>query len=167
MRRRVIAAIWICLLFFVCGAHKRKEVPQSTYRQWTVYGGGSDNTRYSALDQINRDNVRRLKVAWTFDTGDAFKGSQMQHNPIIVEGVLYATSPKFKAIALNAATGKLIWRFDPYEGTEGNQRLFRNRGVTFWKGEGEGRIFVVIDEYLRSRRKKGSTYSGLRRTGAS
>jgi len=148
MRRRVGAGIGLIALLCLSGAAKKKEVPQATYRQWTEYGGGSDNLRYSALDQINRDNVRRLKVAWTFDTGDAFKGSQMQHNPIIVEGVLYATSPKFKAIALNAATGKLIWKFDPYEGTEGNQRLFRNRGVTFWKGEGEGRIFVVIDEYL-------------------
>src|SRR5206468_11631975 len=102
MRRRVTVAIWLFLLFCVCGAHKKTKVHRSTYRQWNMYGGGWDNIRYSMLDQINRVNVHRLHVAWTLDTGDAFKGSQMQHNPIIENGVLYATSPKLNVIALNA-----------------------------------------------------------------
>ena len=79
------------------------------YRQWTVYGGGPDNIRYSSLDQINRGNVAKLAVAWTYDTGDAFQDSEMQCNPIVVNGVLYATTPKLRLIALDAATGKLRW----------------------------------------------------------
>src|SRR5262249_10880452 len=148
MRLRVGAAIGLIALLCLSGAAKKNEIPQAMYRQWTEYGGGSDNLRYSALDQINRDNVRQLQVAWTFDTGDAFKGSQMQHNPIIVNGVLYATSPNRNVIALNAATGKLVWRFDPLNGTEDTRRLFRNRGVTYWEAQGKGRIFVVVDHYL-------------------
>ena len=59
---------------------------------WPVHGG-VDNIRYSALTQINRDNVSKLKVAWTYDAHDAFKGSEMQSNPVVVDGVLYATTP--------------------------------------------------------------------------
>src|ERR1700704_3976776 len=79
------------------------------YRDWRVYGGGPENIRYSKLDQINRDNVSRLQVAWTYDTGDAFPGSEMQCNPIIVDGVLFASTPKLRVIALAAATGALRW----------------------------------------------------------
>src|SRR6266540_1509024 len=86
------------------------------YRSWKVYGGSPDNIRYSRLTQINRDNVKRLQVAWTFDTGDAFPGSEMQCNPIIVDGTLYATAPKLRVIALDAASGKQLWSFDPNEG---------------------------------------------------
>ena len=59
--------------------------------------------------------MQKLKVAWTFDTGDSFKDSEMQCNPIVVDGILYATTPKLRVIALDAATGKLRWSFDPNE----------------------------------------------------
>ena len=72
---------------------------------WPVHGGPG-NIRYSPLTQINRTNVDRLKVAWTYDSGDAFKGSEMQSNPIVVSGVLYATTPTLKVIAVDAATGR-------------------------------------------------------------
>jgi len=55
-------------------------------------------------------------VAWTFDTGDSYPESEMECSPIIVEGVLYAASPKNNIVALDAATGKLLWRFDPNAG---------------------------------------------------
>lgn len=71
----------------------------------------------------------------------------MQCNPIIVDGVLYATSPKLRTIALDAATGKLLWKFDPHKGRKVNRRYI-SRGVAFWKGPDQGRIFVVVDEHL-------------------
>jgi len=117
------------------------------YRGWTVYGGGPDSIRYSALNQINRGNVQRLQVAWTFDTGDAFQDSEMESNPIIVDGWLYATTPKLRLIALDAATGKLRWSFDPRQ----NQRDFgkaRNRGVTYWTDGVDRRIFFVAGPWL-------------------
>ena len=74
---------------------------------WPHYGGGPEQTRYSRLTQITRANVARLKVAWTYDTRDAFKGSEMQCQPVVAHGVLYATSPKLRVFALNAATSRI------------------------------------------------------------
>src|SRR5436189_17034 len=91
--------------------------------------GGRDNIRYSPLTRINRANVSRLNVAWTYDSHDAFKGSEMQSNPVVVDGVLYATTPALKVVALNAATGAQLWMFDPSGGAPSRAR-FRHRGVT-------------------------------------
>jgi quinoprotein glucose dehydrogenase len=119
-------------------------------RSWPTYGGGLDNTHYSALTQINRKNVAKLKVAWTYDTGDAFPGSELECNPIVVNGILYATTPKLRVIALDAATGTLKWSFDPNQGRRVVNKM-RNRGVTFWAdpaGAASKRIFFVSRQYL-------------------
>jgi quinoprotein glucose dehydrogenase len=117
------------------------------YVGWTVYGGGPASLRYSALDQINRGNVARLAVAWTYDTGDAFKESEMECNPIVVNGLLYATTPKLRLIALDAATGKLRWSFDPRQQRE-NYGKSRNRGVTYWAAGADQRIFLPASHWL-------------------
>ena len=67
--------------------------------EWPMHGG-QGNIRYSSLTQINRANVATLQVAWTYDSQDAFKGSEMQSNPVVVDGVLYATTPTLKVVAL-------------------------------------------------------------------
>ncbi len=95
---------------------------------WPVYGGNEDHTHYSTLSQISPANVKQLKVAWTFETKDEFTGSEMQANPIVIDGVMYATTPKLHVIALNAATGAPIWRFDPNNGAAPTSRI-RHRGV--------------------------------------
>jgi quinoprotein glucose dehydrogenase len=115
--------------------------------EWPVYGGGPDNIRYSRLSQIHRGNVRDLKVAWSFDTGDAFTGSEMQCNPLVIDGVLYATTPRLRVIALDAASGKQIWAFDPNHGVS-NNRKSRNRGLAYWRAGDERRIFVAERYYL-------------------
>jgi quinoprotein glucose dehydrogenase len=118
------------------------------YREWTVYGGGPESIRYSALDQINRKNASQLQVAWIFDTGDAFRESEMECSPIIVNGVLYATTPKLRLIALDAATGKLRWAFDPRQPGERNLGKRRNRGVTYWSDGTDQRIFFAASHWL-------------------
>src|SRR5687768_18559727 len=95
---------------------------------WPVYGGNTDNSHYSTLDQITPENVSRLQVAWTYETRDEFPGSEMQSNPIVIDGVLYATSPKMRVFALDAETGRELWSFDPSEGAARTGR-FRHRGV--------------------------------------
>jgi quinoprotein glucose dehydrogenase len=95
---------------------------------WPVYHGNDDHTHYSTLSQISPANVKQLRVAWTFDTKDAFPGSEMQANPIVIDGVLYATTPKMQVFALNAATGQPLWRFDPQNGAPPTSRI-RHRGV--------------------------------------
>ncbi len=116
-------------------------------QDWSVYGGNSAGTRYSALKQIDRKNVAKLQVAWTYDTGDAFDKSEMQCQPIIVHGTLYATTPKLRLIALDAGTGKLLWRFDPNAANTVIGKS-RNRGVTYWEDGDDRRIFVAARNYL-------------------
>ena len=127
----------------------RAQAPSDAYRTWGVYGGGPDNIHYSSLDQINRDNVKTLQVAWTFDTGDAHPKSEMECNPIVVDGVLYAPTPSGNVVALNAATGALRWRFDPNEGSKIIGTL-RTRGVTYWSDGKDQRIFAGAHQYLYS-----------------
>jgi len=110
--------------------------------EWPMHGG-ADNIRYSPLRQIDRANVKRLEVAWTYDSHDAFKGSEMQSNPVVVSGVLYATTPTLKVIALDAATGKELWKFDPSGGAPTGAR-FRHRGVTVHNN----RVFVTYRNWL-------------------
>jgi quinoprotein glucose dehydrogenase len=117
------------------------------YDRWEVYGGGPENIRYSALRQIHRGNIQRLQVAWTYDTGDAHPDSEMQCNPIVVDGVLYATTPRLRVIALDAATGKLRWSFDPFDGRAPRGR-FRNRGLTWWAEGEDRRLFVAARHFL-------------------
>jgi len=128
------------LLLSCCGM-------KDDHKTWSVYRGDASNTAYSSLDQINKDNVSQLQVAWTYHTGDAEQGngSAIQCNPIIVNGMMYLTSPKLKLIAVNPATGKEVWKFDPFQG-EQSQGV--NRGVTFWQDGNEKRIFFTAGSRL-------------------
>lgn len=123
------------------------ETSADESREWKMFGGGPANTHYSVLQQINQANVQNLQVAWTYDTGDAFPDSEMQCNPVIAGGVLYATTPKLRVIALDAATGGLRWSFDPNEGRKPLGKV-RNRGVTYWEDGGEKRIYVAFRHLL-------------------
>lgn len=127
----------------------------SSYNTWHVTGGSKENIRYSTLTAIDTSNVKDLAVAWTYRTGDAdtVNNSQIQCNPIIVDGVMYATSPKLKLLAIDAATGKEKWVFDPTNGMdEGNQRmrfvLNNNRGVTYWESGEDKRILYTASANL-------------------
>lgn len=100
---------------------------------WPVYQGSDNHDHYVTLNQITPANVAQLTVAWTYDTKDAFPGSEMQSNPVIQAGVLYALSPKQRAFALDAATGKEIWSFDPTNGAFSGPRI-RYRGIVVHDG---------------------------------
>lgn len=114
---------------------------------WPAYGGDPMQTRYSALTQITRENVRNLRVAWTYDTHDAFKGSEMQCQPVVAHGVLYATSPTLRVFALNAATGAEIWSFDPNGGAKPRGRT-RIRGLMYRERGDDRRIYFAARHWL-------------------
>jgi quinoprotein glucose dehydrogenase len=121
-------------------------------REWRTHGGDPGHTQHSPLEQINTRNVHRLRVAWTYRTGDARDDgrSQIQCNPIVVDGVLYATTARVETFALDAATGRELWRFDPHEaGAETlAEHLGVNRGVVFWGGGDDRRILVTAGQRL-------------------
>ena len=111
---------------------------------WPVYRGDPKGNQYSPLAQIHAANVHRLERAWEYKTGDANERSTMHANPVVVDGVMYITTPSLKAVALNAATGKEIWVFDPATHNNGNVVRLRNRGVTYWRGTGGDRVFHFV-----------------------
>lgn len=112
----------------------------SAQRDWPGYGGGPANDHYSPLAQINRSNVTRLEVAWRFDTGEQ---GGLQTSPIIVGSVLYGITPTQKVFALDAASGKLLWKFD--SGIKGTQP---DRGLAYWTDGQEARILVGVMNFL-------------------
>jgi glucose dehydrogenase len=132
---RYARAIGTVLILSAVGARVSKAQRVS----WPAYGG-ADGDHYSQLAQINRANVHRLKQAWVFDTGE--KGD-IQTNPIIIGRTLYAYTPSQKVIALDAATGKLEWKFD--SGVVSTQPA---RGVTYWTDGKDERIFAGVMNYL-------------------
>lgn len=140
------SAVLFCLItcwFFSCNKNNT-----SPYASWKVKGGTPDANQYSALKEINKENVSKLKVIWNYRTADADtvgNRTQIQCNPIIIDGVLYATSATLKAFAVDAATGKEIWKFDPGEKNSG---LGVNRGVTYWEDGDDKRILYSLGEYL-------------------
>lgn len=112
-------------------------------RDWPAYGGDHASSRYSPLDEINRGNVHRLRVAWVYHTGER---GEIQCNPIVVDGVLYATTPGLRLVALDAATGKERWSFTPsYEGTPPKHV---NRGVVYWSDGAERRVLYTAGSRL-------------------
>lgn len=117
---------------------------------WPVYLGDKASSHYSELKQINKRNVRQLEKAWEYRSGDGRKDnrSQIQCNPIILDGVLYATSPQLKLLALNAGSGKEIWRFDPFAGGGESSSVGVNRGVVYWSKGEEKRILFTAGSYL-------------------
>ena len=118
-----------------------------TSGEWPVTGGSPTNDRYSTLHQIDRSNVRQLQVAWTYHTGDAPAGhTEMQATPIIVGGVLYTTTPALAVVALRAADGTRLWRFDPFAGRA--RESHANRGVSFWADGHDRRIFFSAGRHL-------------------
>ena len=113
---------------------------------WSVYLGDKQRSLYSPLAQINRANVDRLAVAWTYDTGE--KG-EYQANNLIIGGVLYTATPSRRVIALDAATGRERWIWDPAQ-TPAGAGGRRQRGLVFWQNEtgGEQRLFTAVGNFL-------------------
>ena len=130
---------------FLVGVGALESGSQSTGQpaqrsDWPAYGSGPESTHYSSLAQINRANVKQLAVAWSFDTGET---GGLQTNPIEVNGVLYGITPKQRVFALDAATGKLLWKFD--SGIAGTQP---DRGLAVWSDGKDTRILVGVMNFL-------------------
>ncbi len=106
---------------------------------WPNYGNDPGGMRYSTLSQINRENVAKLKVAWTYHTGDISAGhdgrkrSGFETTPILIDGKLYLTTPFNRVIALDPTTGRELWSYDPRidQSLDYGDGLI-NRGAATW-----------------------------------
>ena len=118
---------------------------------WSTYLGDKASSHYSTLKQITPRNVARLEVAWTFRAGgmDTNNRSQIQCNPLVIDGVLYGTTPDLQLFALNAITGRELWRFNPAS-VKGITKAGVNRGLVHWGSGAERRIFYGNDRFLHA-----------------
>jgi len=117
-------------------------------QQWPYYGGDPGGSKSSALDQIHRGNVSQLKVAWTYRTGDLSDGtknptkSAFETTPLVIDGVMYLTTPFARVVALDPETGRRKWSFNPQLDRRRNYGLFNNRGLAYWASGEDRRLFV-------------------------
>jgi len=130
---RVSALAVVCLLT-PCAVTAQQN------QDWPVYGGNKSGQRYSPLTQINRTNVTQLRVAWTFDTGEASAG--LQTHPLITGGRIFVYSPQQMVFALDAATGKQLWKFD--SSIHSGQPA---RGFAYWKSP-DGKHDILFAQTL-------------------
>lgn len=142
MKRFQYSTLLILLIGLAgCSWDDTAEVSFGSGEEWYEYQGGPDRNQYSTLDQITRENVGKLKIAWQYHTGDT---GQVQTNPIIVNDTLYAMTATVRPFALNAATGEEYWR----EKGEGVDELNSNRGVVYWREGSDSRILYTRGEWL-------------------
>src|SRR6202047_5218802 len=161
-RTEAAVVVILALIFAACsGAHAQTPSPgnhglvTAISIDWPVYGGQAEGDHYSSLSQINRKNVQKLQVAWKFDAGEE---GGLETSPIIVGRVLYAYTATQKVVALDAASGKLIWKFDsgivgkiPIRGlsywTDGNNNDGNNSGNSS-NNNNDARIFAAVTNFL-------------------
>jgi quinoprotein glucose dehydrogenase len=138
----------ILVMLFVCvfagpatgQDHSSKAGDESQSQDWPAYGGAPENDHYSSLAQISRENVKQLAVVWSFDTGEE---GGLQTSPICVGGVLFGITPTQKIFAVDATTGKLLWKFD--SGVKGTQP---DRGLAYWGDGKSARILVGVMHFV-------------------
>jgi quinoprotein glucose dehydrogenase len=134
-----------CSFLFLLACNR----PQGPNIDYTVYGGNKENNRYSGLRQIDLSNVKDLQPAWTYnsaDTGISKHDHDIQCQPIVVDGILYGTNPTLKLFAVNAATGKELWKFDPFKFAPA--RFNECRGMAYWTDGKQKRIFYAAGTNL-------------------
>jgi quinoprotein glucose dehydrogenase len=134
---------FVPLTVFVAGACLPARSQDHT--SWREYAGGADSSQYSALKQIDRTNVGKLEIAWTYPTGDGLKYS---FNPIMVDGFLYVLAKRNSIVALDARTGKEIWTYT----SDPPAKIITNRGINYWesKDHGERRLLFCANHALQA-----------------
>lgn len=149
-RSRLSSIVVLMVIFFAAGCKQ-----SASYSDWKVNGGSKEGIRYSSLTQIDTTNVTQLKVAWEYHTNDAdtVNNSQIQCNPIIIDSTLYGTSPQMKLFAIDAATGKPKWVFNPFDSVAGGKRMFfvlnNCRGLAYWtNGKDDKRLFYTAGSFV-------------------
>ncbi len=158
----LIVTVLLELILLACNT-SHKIATKYAGENWSEYAGDNTKSRYSTLTQINRQNVSQLKLAWQYRSGDFSTDlkTTIECNPVVVNGVLYGTTPGLKLIALNAVTGSELWRFDPLPPEVLQELLAKekidikpgtgywvNRGIIYWQNGKDKRIYYSAGIFL-------------------
>jgi quinoprotein glucose dehydrogenase len=135
------------IIGLIAGFVRMPDQPAQWEREWPYYGGNLSGNHYSVLDQITKDNVNRLEVAWSYDMDAGTSSDKIKCNPLIIDGTLYGTTNTKNVVALDAKTGQEKWVFSPRQfdpkGSQGPAR-----GLTYWEKGNDKRLFYVFATWL-------------------
>ncbi len=137
VRRHSKTALAVLLVGFVI-LHGQSTPPRQPYTTWRDYGGGEDSMQYSALKQINKSNVSKLELAWSYTVPD-HRGN-FGFNPVIVDNVMYVLGRENAFVALDAATGKRIWS-RTVDGNPGK------RGINYWESNDRKDRRLILERF--------------------
>jgi quinoprotein glucose dehydrogenase len=139
--------LWLSLSILILTAQVALpgSIPSSNYSSWDHYGGSPESAQYSALNQINRQNVSTLRVAWSYPTGD---NNRYAFNPLMAHGLLFVMAKNSSIVALDATSGREIWTHQ----TDPQTRLITNRGINYWESAdgSQRRLFFAQDNFLQA-----------------
>lgn len=141
--KKILVAVSAILFIGYLACKEGAEKPSYGTDEWKEYLGGPERNHYSPLNEINKDNVQQLQIAWEYHTLDS---GQMQCNPIIVDGVLYGMTATTKPFAVDAATGKEIWKGK----SEGPDGYSSSRGLVYWEDGNDKRILYTSGPWLHA-----------------
>jgi len=149
--KRITFFLAFILLFSCSKNFDRKELNtlnQNT-EKWNEYMGDKARTHYSSLNQINKSNVKTLTKVWEYKSGNlnGKNTTQIQCSPIVIDSILYGTNPITKLFAINAKTGKELWKFDHGQDV-GPGWWGVNRGLIYWDDKSDGRIIYTSGSYI-------------------
>ena len=138
--------IYFLLIIFLSAC---SDVPIQDHN-WNHYLGDTHSAQYSPLNQITSSNVAQLKLAWTYDAGEADvdNRSQIQCNPLVIDGIIYGSTAKLKLFALDATTGEEIWNFDAFDGEYEMLGMGVNRGLAWYDAGDESKLFFSAGSKL-------------------
>ena len=122
----------------------KQKTHTSAAANWADYEGGEDSPQYSSLTQINKQTVKDLTLVWSYQSPTTGSFGRFGFNPIIVDGVMYAEGPYNSLVALDATTGKELWRHE-------NSSAMTSRGVNYWenKDRTDRRLIFAVDSNLQ------------------
>jgi len=143
LQRSALALGWMVLASFTsCSVQGGPEAADPQHLTWMDYGGGPDQSKYVVLDEITKENVSDLEVAWFYPTGDQ---TGYQFNPIVANGVMYVLAKNNSLVALDATTGEEIW-------IHANLQGIARRGINYWESEdgSDRRLLFQINNYLQA-----------------
>ncbi len=137
---------------FLCALAPLQAQSGAKNGEWPTYGGDLGNTRYSALNQINASNFDKLQIAWRFTTANLGPRPEfnLEATPLMVGGVMYSVAGSRRdVVALDAATGEMLWMHTEKEGARGDgaPRRLSGRGLAYWSNGTEARILYVTPGY--------------------